>query len=69
MTDAGYDSKNIQKILRDLNYIPLIDQNKICELKQMRRVNLRYDGLIETYESYVYMAMIYPKYSEKNINP
>jgi len=70
MADAGYDSKNIHKILRDQNYIPLMDQNKrgikndnlirrmtkreyniyckrgkienkICELKQMRRVNLR----------------------------
>jgi hypothetical protein len=28
MADAGYDSKNIHKILRNLNYIPLIDQNK-----------------------------------------
>jgi transposase len=34
-------------------------ENAICMLKQMRRINTRYDGLIETYAGYVYMGALY----------
>ncbi len=34
-------------------------ENVINRLKQMRRINQRYDGLVSTYESYVYLGMTY----------
>jgi transposase len=33
-------------------------ENVICRLKQMRRINTRYDALISTYKSYVYLGML-----------
>ena len=33
-------------------------ENVICRLKQLRRINIRYDALLSTYKSYVYLAMI-----------
>ena len=80
LADAGYDSKAIHEKLRNLEYIPLIEQNKrgiknkqlirriakseykiyckrvkvenvICRLKQLRRIEHRYDGLIDVYHS------------------
>ena len=88
MCDAGYDTKKIHEKLNELNYKPLIDQNKrgiknknlirrmskhdykiyckrvkvenvFCRLKQIKRINLRYDSLFDTFTSYVYLAIIY----------
>ena len=88
LCDAGYDAKDIHIKLKQMGYIPIIEQNKrgirnkelirrmskkerqiyhkrmkvenvINRLKQMRRINQRYDGLVTTYESYVYLGMIY----------
>ena len=87
LCDKGYDSKEIDNKLKDLNYIPLILQNKrgikdknklrkfssdegkiysnrmrvensFCKLKQLRRINLRYDCKIENYLGYIYLGII-----------
>ena len=33
-------------------------ENVICKLKQKRRINTRYDGLLRTYKSYVYVGLL-----------
>ena len=34
-------------------------ENVICKLKQLRRIEQRYDGLIDVYKNYVYLGAIY----------